>query len=297
MILMHDAPLISPENKDSGAEIFAGLPKVTLLAPLPTDASTPEELRAATHAVVQALASDHVVYAELRLRPSAFSFGAAEALAAAREGLDVPGIDARLIVEGDANSWDVGEGVAGAALTKLSAAEKLRADFIPWERDVASYEDAVVAVQAGATRLVHATDLVDDFSADLDGVRPGKASAWVRDRRIALTFAPLEELPAEELADHPLPLLQQLGFTCTVAGEKLSDVFLALSETFGYGLEEFFDLTIKAIENSFASEEDRQRLIEQEILPAYEELADPEFAEDASDVNASEAEEDSESSE
>lgn len=67
---MHDAPLISPENKDSGAEIFAGLPKVTLFAPLPTDASTPDELRAATHAVVQALADDHVVYAELRLRPA-----------------------------------------------------------------------------------------------------------------------------------------------------------------------------------------------------------------------------------
>lgn len=289
---MHDAPLISPENKDSGAEIFAGLPKVTLFAPLPTDASTPEELRAATQAVVQALADDHVVYAELRLRPSAFSFGAAEALAAAQEGLDVPGIDARIIVEGDAS-----EAAVGVALTELSAAEKLRESFIPWERDVASYEDAVAAVQAGATRLVHATDLVDDFSADLDGVRPGKASAWVRDRHIALTFAPLEEMPAEELGDHPLPLLQQLGFTCTVAGEKLSDVFLALSETFGYGLEEFFDLTIKAIENSFASEEDRQRLIEQEILPAYEELADPEFAEDASDVSGSEAEEVSESSE
>lgn len=286
---MHDAPLISPENKDSGAEIFAGLPKVTLFAPLPTDASTPDELRAATHAVVQALADDHVVYAELRLRPSAFPFDAADALAAAQEGLDVPGIDARLIVEGDAS-----EAAVGVALTELSAAEKLRADFIPWERDVDCYEDAVAAVQAGATRLVHATDLVDDFSADLDGVRPGKASAWVRDRRIALTFAPLEELPAEELADHPLPLLQQLGFTCTVAGEKLSDVFLALSETFGYGLEEFFDLTIEAIENSFASEEDRQRLIEQKILPAYEELADPEFAEDASETE--EAEEETESS-
>lgn len=281
---MHDAPLISPENKDSGAEIFAGLPKVTLLAPLPTDVSTPDELRAATHSVVQALADDHVVYAELLLRPCAFSFGAAEALAAAREGLAVDDIDARLVVEDGAGL----EGVAGVALTELSTAEKLREDFVPWERDVASYEDAVAAVQAGATRLVHATDLVDDFSADLDGVRPGKASAWVRDRRIALTFAPLEELPAEELADHPLPLLQQLGFTCTVAGEKLSDVFLALSETFGYGLEEFFDLTIKAIENSFASEEDRQRLIEQEILPAYEELADPEFAEDASEEEESE---------
>lgn len=273
---MHDAPLFSPENKDSGAEIFASLPKVTLLAPLPTDASSPEELREATRSVVQALADDHVVYAELRLITEAFPFTAADAIAAASEGLAVPGIDARLVVDGDAS-----DKAAGVVLTDLTKAAALREEFIPWEFDATSYEDAVDAVKAGATRLVHATDLVDDFSADLDGVRPGKASAWVRDRHIALTFAPLEELPAEELPDHPLPLLQQLGFTCTVVGDKLSDVFLALSDTFGYGLEEFFDLTVKAIENSFASEEDRQRLIEQEILPAYEKLADPEFAEDA----------------
>lgn len=273
---MHDAPLISPENKDSGAEIFASLPKVTLLAQLPADASTPEELRAATRSVVQALVDDHVVYAELRLPADSFPFSRDEALAAAAEGLEVPGIDARLVVHGDAS-----ENAAGVVLGDLTKAPALREEFIPWDFDATSYDEAVAAVRAGATRLVHATDLIDDFSADLDGVRPGKASAWVRDRRIALTFAPLEELPAEELADHPLPLLQQLGFTCTVAGNKLSDVFVALSETFGYGLEEFFDLTIKAIENSFASEEDRQRLIEEEILPAYEKLADPEFAEDA----------------
>ena len=273
---MHDAPLISPENKDSGAEIFASLPKVTLLAQLPADASTPEELRAATRSVVQALVDDHVVYAELRLPADAFPFSRDEALAAAAEGLEVPGIDARLVVHGDAS-----EHAAGVVLGDLTKAPALREEFIPWDFDATSYDEAVAAVRAGATRLVHATDLIDDFSADLDGVRPGKASAWVRDRRIALTFAPLEELPAEELSDHPLPLLQQLGFTCTVAGDKLSDVFVALSETFGYGLEEFFALTIKAIENSFASEEDRQRLIEEEILPAYEKLADPEFAEDA----------------
>ncbi len=273
---MHDAPLISPENKDSGAEIFASLPKVTLFVPLPADASTPEELRAATRSVVQALVDDHVVYAELRLPADSFPFSRDEALAAAAEGLEVPGIDARLVVHGEAS-----EHAAGVVLSDLTKAPALREEFIPWEFDAASYDDVVAAVRAGATRLVHATDLIDDFSADLDGVRPGKASGWVRDRRIVLTFAPLEELPAEELADHPLPLLQQLGFTCTVAGDKLSDVFVALSETFGYGLEEFFDLTIKAIENSFASEEDRQRLIEEEILPAYETLADPEFAEDA----------------
>ena len=54
--------------------------------------------------------------------------------------------------------------------------------------------------------------------------------------------------------------------------------FLALSETFGYGLEEFFDLTVKAVENSFADQELRQHLLETVILPAYEELSDPELA-------------------
>lgn len=275
---MHDAPLISPENKDSGAEIFAGLPKVALLSPLPADAATADALREATRAHVEALVNDHVVYAELRLTVDAFPFPPAEAIAAAAQGMEVEGIDARLIVTGELSEPAVG--VAARNAGEVEAAEKLRGEFVPWEADVASFEEAVAAVQAGATRLVHATDLVDDFGADLDGIRPGKASAWVRDRRIPLVFAPLAELP-DELSDHPLPLLQQLGFTCVVAGEVLSDVFVALSETFGYGLEEFFDLTIKAIENSFASEEDRQRLIEEQILPAYEELADPEFAEDA----------------
>ncbi len=36
-------------------------------------------------------------------------------------------------------------------------------------------------------------------------------------------------------------------------------VFLALNEHFGYGLEEFFDLTVKALENYFSTEEERQQ--------------------------------------
>ena len=110
---MHDAPLISPENKDSGAEIFASLPKVTLFVQLPADASTPEELRAATRSVVQALVDDHVVYAELRLPADSFPFSRDEALAAAAQGLEVPGIDARLVVHGESS-----EHAAGVATTK-----------------------------------------------------------------------------------------------------------------------------------------------------------------------------------
>ncbi len=75
-------------------------------------------------------------------------------------------------------------------------------------------------------------------------------------------------------------LADRMDFTCAISSGKttLSKQFLALSETFGYGLEEFFDLTVKAVENSFADQESRQHLLETVILPAYEELSDPELA-------------------
>ena len=51
----------------------------------------------------------------------------------------------------------------------------------------------------------------------------------------------------------------------------------ALTETFGYGLEEFFDLTAKTVAASFLSEPERQQLMETQILPRYEKLADAEL--------------------
>lgn len=315
---MHDAPQISPENKDSDRDIFAALPKVTLHEHLPMEATTPAELADAVRAHVSALAADGVVYAELRLSPEAYPFAADAAVDAAVAALDTAtadapaGIDARLVLTGMRQSaFDavadlaiarrsrrvVGFELAGDPTAALPEAgelgaltTRLRAGFVPFELHCSGgFDDVVAGVAAGVTRLSCATDIVDDFSADLDGITPGDVSAWVRDRGIAVTYTPSLEVTMgqiDELADHPLPLLQQLGFTCTIAAGKpeagtLTDQFVALNETFGYGLEEFFDLTVKAIENSFASEEDRQRLLETVILPAYEELADPEFAEDA----------------
>ena len=55
-------------------------------------------------------------------------------------------------------------------------------------------------------------------------------------------------------------------------------------------MEEFFELTIAAMQNSFSTQEHRQHLIETVILPAYEELSDTEFAEDAAAREARESE-------
>ena len=179
-----------------------------------------------------------------------------------------------------ANAGDAA-GVGGYTLPdgSAAAAAEFRAKYLPTQIAVGEdFADTESAAQAGVNRLLRPVNMIDDFTADVDGIRPGKASGWIRDRHIPLVFSPVDDV--EELTDHPLPLLQQLGFTCSVSSgdSTLSRQFLALSETFGYGLEEFFDLTVKAIENIFGTEETRQRILETVVLPAYEDLSDPELA-------------------
>lgn len=292
MVGMHDAPLISPENKDSDREVIAKLPKVILHERFEEGRDLPQEPAQLTQGIREALEElkgDSVVYVELEISPERYSFGAQEAVQAALAGADVPGIDARLILRiADsaelAAQWvDSSERVVGVAIEDAALQERLHADLVP---SAVYTEDVTAAAVASAQRLISPVGIIDDFTASVEGIVPGKVSAWARDRRIALAFSPALEASVENLADHPLPLLQQLGFTCTVnTGSArvttVTDQFEALSETFGYGLEEFFDLTLKAVENSFSSQEDRQHLLETVILPAYEELSETTFAEDA----------------
>ena len=98
---MHDAPLISPENKDSAADVVAKLPKVSLFETITSTAATPEELTATIRERYEALAADGVVYAELHLDPAAIGLDAAavvEAAVAAR----IPSLDSCLLYTSDA---------------------------------------------------------------------------------------------------------------------------------------------------------------------------------------------------
>lgn len=312
---MHDAPQISPEHKHVTREVVAQLPKVLLHEHLvggtaPADApQTPEGVEKLVRQTCAELADDGVIYAELRLNPDLHAVGgmtARQVLDAALAGLDPTRVDARLILTVSRASGNVGdtarltvdshgEQVVGFALTgdgedvavgeHAAALALLRENYVPVTIEAglsAGVESIAEAVQAGAVRLSHGARIFEDFGVDLGGIAPGRVSSWVRDRRLALELCPTLELgteAADDLIDHPLTLLQQLGFTCTVnTGDRsagtLTDQFTALVETFDYGLEELFDLTLRAVENSFCDQERRQELLDTRILPSYEELAE-----------------------
>lgn len=329
---MHDAPRISPEHKNVSRDVVAQLPKVLLhdhleagLRGLQGDLGaalaalqTPEAVEQAVREACEDLLADGVVYAELRISPELYTgegMTMRQAVDAAVAGLDVPGIDARLILTAFRDTGfvadvaqlavDVFDGPGGRVVgmdlagpeegrplsEHADALRLLRENWVPFtvhagaQPDVDSAVESIAeAVQHGAVRLGHGVRIFDDFGVDLDGIRPGGVSSWIRDRRIALELCPSLEVRTgvvEQLSDHPLTLLQQLGFTCTVntgerSGTTLTDEFMTLVDTFDYGLEELFDVTVKALQHSFCDEENRQRILETQILPAYEELADPE---------------------
>jgi len=309
MACMYDAPLISPENKDSSDEIFASLPKVVLSADVTAEHSVSEAVKK----VLDTLQSNNVIYAELRLNPADFAeslsdASLADALQQATTAIHGHAVDARIILTAHSDAAHVAEiadaaidhdEVAGFALVgdnidaHAGVLKKLQDNFVPFVID-GGFDDIEAGVKAGATRVAVGVDIIDDFSATVEGIEPGQLTSWIRDRHIAVETNPDEDIAQDDvdsLADHPLPLLQQLGFTCAVGTTALTQQFVSLNESLGYGLEEFFELTVAAMQNSFSTQEHRQHLIETVILPAYEELSDAEFAEDAAAREAEEAEE------
>lgn len=291
---------------------ISGLPKILLHDHLSGDpAQTPDTLTAQVRSHLQSLVDDRVVYVELRISPQAHTAGGLtiqEVIDCAVAGLDVPLIDARLIPTAhpghpvsDVHSiaelvvrnhgpqvvgFDIAGEFSGAGLREHAASfALLRENFVPFTVHAGLHggiAEIIDAVQLGAVRLGHAVALIDDFHIDtegFEGVLPGRVSGWVRDRHIPIEVAPSLEVAVgavDELSEHPLTLLQQLGFTCTVntgqqaAAGTLTEEFQRLEEVFGYGLEEFFDLTVNAVKAAFISEVERQELLERVILPAYE---------------------------
>ena len=117
---MYDAPLISPENKDSSADTLASLPKVALAAKVAAGHSVSDAVKT----VLDKLQADNVIYAELRLSPNDFvdahDASTSEALlsdviAQATSALPSHDVDARIILSADTQAANVAE-IADAAI-------------------------------------------------------------------------------------------------------------------------------------------------------------------------------------
>lgn len=303
MVSMNDSPQISPEHKHVTREMVAELPKVILHEHLGA-ADSAADVENLVRTNVEELADDGVIYAELRFHPELAEMDFGEAIDAAVRGLsDVAGIDARLIVTAMRQLDNVDE-LARLCVEKRALSDRivgfdlagddtrldahvdtlryLRENYVPLtlhcSGDLAQITEAV---NLGAQRIGHGINIIDDFDVSLEGIATGAVSTWVRDRGIALEVSPaLEEKMQliDEYSDHPLTLLQQMGFAVVVSPGQTevtstTDEFYRLIETFDYGLDELFDLTRVAIEKSFAPVERRQELLQQ-VLSHYEELAD-----------------------
>ncbi|MET8044245.1 adenosine deaminase [Micromonospora sp. NPDC005215] len=131
----------------------------------------------------------------------------------------------------------------------------------------------------GADRLGHGVRIVDDIASDGS---LGRLAAYVRDKRIPLELCPSSNVQTgavASIADHPIGLLRDLRFRATVntdnrlmSGTSMSREMSLLVETFGYGWKELQWFTINAMKSAFIPFDERLRIIDEVIKPAYAKL-------------------------
>ncbi|MEN8113133.1 MAG: adenosine deaminase [Actinomycetota bacterium] len=137
--------------------------------------------------------------------------------------------------------------------------------------------------RCGATRVGHGVRIADE--TDFDGARITRLSPLaqrIRDHRIPLEVAITSNLdtsafPSAE--EHPFGALYQAGFTVTIntdnqlmSGVSLTDEYELAATTFRLGAADLSAITVNALEAGFGDWEERRRLIEEVVRPAYASL-------------------------
>jgi adenosine deaminase len=140
----------------------------------------------------------------------------------------------------------------------------------------------------GADRLGHGVRIIDDIS--LDGAAdPGAApqlgllAAYVRDKRIPLEMCPSSNVQtgaAASIGQHPIGALTRLRFRVTVntdnrlmSGTSMTREMGLLADAFGYDIDDLRWFTINAMKSAFVPFDERLRIIDEQIKPAYAVLA------------------------
>ena len=143
------------------------------------------------------------------------------------------------------------------------------------------------AVQyCGAERLGHGVRITDDITVHDDGsAELGLLANYIRDRRIPLEVCPSSNVhtgAAGSLEEHPIDLLKRLRFRVTLntdnrlmSNVSMTDEMMSLVEAFDYGWADLQWLTVNGMKSSFWPFDDRLRLINEVIKPAYADLIDP----------------------
>jgi adenosine deaminase len=151
--------------------------------------------------------------------------------------------------------------------------------------DLELIDDALVH---GAHRIGHGVRLARDTTPDLEspgGLRLGPLARYVLDRQVHLELAPTCNVQigaVDSIAEHPIGPFLRAGFSVGVNTDNrlMSDVMpsselAAVRTAFGLSWEEVERLAVNAVSAGFAPYEERRRIIEDVIRPAYRASGDP----------------------
>jgi adenosine deaminase len=132
----------------------------------------------------------------------------------------------------------------------------------------------------GADRLGHGVRIIDDVTLGGDGTPElGLLASYVRDKRIPLEMCPSSNIQtgaAASIAEHPIGALARLRFRVTVntdnrlmSGTSMSRELALVTDAFGYGMDDLRWFTINAMKSAFVPFDERLRIIDEQIKPAY----------------------------
>lgn len=205
------------------------------------------------------------------------------------------GEEIALLALGNRDVGVVGFDIAGAETgfppsRHLAAFQMLRQDNFPFTihaGESAGAESIWEALQlCGAIRIGHGLRILDDIEVaaglDDDGAplaRLGRLASWVRERQVPLELCPSSNVQtgaAESIAEHPITLLRDLGFTVTVntdnrlmCGTTASREMTLLVAEAGWTLGDLEAATLAAAFHAFAPFDDVRRVVMDQVVPGF----------------------------
>lgn len=137
----------------------------------------------------------------------------------------------------------------------------------------------------GAVRIGHGLRVLEDVRLeghDSDGfplARVGRLASWVRERQVPLELCPSSNVQtgaAASIAEHPITLLRDLGFTVTVntdnrlmSGTTMTREMTLLVAEAGWTLGDLEGATLAAAFNAFASYDLMRQVVMEQVLPGF----------------------------
>lgn len=268
-----------------------------------------EAIRRVAAECAEDLFDDGVVYAEVRFAPELHTAGGlemAEVVEAVLDGFDTDldiEVNALLcamrtsdraaevadLVAAFADDGVVGMDLAGAeqgypASQFEEAFRTLRQNMCRYTihagegAGVLSIADALIA--CAPERLGHGVRIVDDIRIAGDVAHIGAVARYVLDRQIPLEVCPTSNIQtgiADSIEEHPITLLNDLGFAVTIntdnrlmCGTTLSDEMYRLVTEADWDAQDLRDATMTAANAAFMSYDDKADLIVEELQPAWD---------------------------